>query len=84
MSRNEGESSVPIEESYEQEMPKEWHFIRRVLVKELSRAATFHDCVVITDALFHVRLVAESMARDATRFKVANDTSATKEAYRAD
>ena len=45
-------------------MPKGWHTIKCVLLKELRTAGSFHLCCECADALFHARLIGESIAKE--------------------
>jgi len=44
-------------------MPKGWHLIKSVLIKEMVTASSFHVCNQIADALFHARLVGEGVVK---------------------
>lgn len=48
---------------HDQQMPKGWHTIKSVLLTEMRTAANFHLCMCAADALFHARLVGQSIAR---------------------
>lgn len=49
---------------HDNEMPDGWHTIKSVLLKEIRSAATFHLCSEAASALFHARLIGESIARE--------------------
>lgn len=45
-------------------MPKGWHTIKSVLLKEMRTAANFHLCCQCASALFHARLIGEKIAKE--------------------
>lgn len=47
-------------------MPRGWHTIKSVLITEIATAANFHLCDRAATALFHARLIGESIAREST------------------
>ena len=49
---------------HDKQMPKGWHQIKCVLLKELRTAANFHLCCEVAGALFHARLIGESIAKE--------------------
>lgn len=64
---------------HDSKMPKEWHTIKSVLVKEMCYADTFQHAIQCADALFHCRLMGESVARDVARLCRENDEANTSE-----
>ena len=60
-------------------MPSGWHTIKSVLLKEIRMAGNFHLCISAADALFHARLLGESIARECAMFE--NLTRVSKEIY---
>lgn len=57
---------------HDDEMPKGWHTIKSVLLKEIHTAANFHLCCLAADALFHARLVGEGCAKKGIEDEMAN------------
>ena len=49
---------------HDNKMPGGWHMIKSVLLKEMQTAANFHLCEQAAGALFHARLIGESIARE--------------------
>jgi hypothetical protein len=49
---------------HDKQMPQGWHTIKSVLLKEMATAANFHLCIECADALFHARLIGESIANE--------------------
>ena len=49
---------------HDKQMPKGWHTIKSVLLKEIHMAANFHLCCEAASALFHARLIGESIAEE--------------------
>jgi len=56
-------------------MPQGWHTIKSVLLKEIRTAANFHLCAQGADALFHARLIGESIARECSHDAVEAGTA---------
>lgn len=54
--------------THDSRMPKGWHTIKTVLLKEMASAETFYLCELAADALFHARLLGEGCARDIAHF----------------
>lgn len=51
---------------HDDHMPQGWHLIKSVLLKELKTASSFHLCHEAAQALFHARLIGESISREAS------------------
>ncbi len=49
---------------HDKQMPRGWHTIKSVLLKEIRTAANFHLCCEAASALFHARLIGESIAKE--------------------
>jgi hypothetical protein len=45
------------------QMPREWHTIKSVLLTEMRTADTFQHCIDVADALFHARLLGQTIYR---------------------
>jgi hypothetical protein len=45
-------------------MPKSWHMLKCVLLKEIATAETYNEVELAIDALFHARLLAENCKRE--------------------
>lgn len=49
--------------NHDAQMPKEWHFVKSVLLAEMQTADTFQHCIDVANALFHARLVGQRCYR---------------------
>ena len=48
----------------DKDMPHGWHSIKSVLIGEIAASSNFHQCVAAANALFHARLIGESIAAE--------------------
>ena len=48
----------------DEQMPKGWHTIKSVLLTELKTASNLHLCCEAAEALFHARLIGESISKE--------------------
>lgn len=62
---------------HDKEMPKGWHTIKSVLLKEIHTAANFHLCCLAVDALFHARLIGEGISKESEKWEEAPAKSPT-------
>jgi hypothetical protein len=52
-----------MNEPHDEAMPDGWHLIKEVLLTEMSTAATFEQCLLCADALYHARILADTKRR---------------------